>query len=38
MSVENGGVELETNVKKTQTRNINKHEKFILIWECCEHA
>ena len=38
MSVENGGVKLETHVKKTQTRNMNKYVKLILIRECCEHA
>ena len=31
MSVENGRVKLETHVKKTQTRNMNKYEKLILI-------
>ena len=25
-------------IKKTQTRNINKHEKLIFIRECCEYA
>lgn len=44
MSENNGDGEGETDgpaerqQKKSRTRNMNKHEKLVLIRECCEHA
>lgn len=38
MSVQNGRVELEKYVTKTQTRNMNNYEKIILIQESYDHV
>lgn len=44
MSENNGDGESETNrpaerqQKKARIRSINKYEKLVLIYKCCEHA